>query len=163
VSGPNAPPQQGQQDYRTPPDFLAAALRRFQLARWDWDLACEEHNCVAAHGFKQPHVNALAVDWSPLARAGATCWLNPDFGKCRLWAPKCASSGVRIVSLMPASVGSVWFRENCDGKAQVIFLQPRIVFLLPDGTPCEAGINRDCMLVAWGWAPGYSCEDWCKW
>ncbi len=73
--------------------------------------------------------------------------------------------------LVPASVGSAWFAEYVDGKADVIFLRPRIVFLEPDGQPCPAGINRDCCLVWYGPQPRsafrgvtqYTCEDWRKW
>lgn len=170
MSGLDAPPQQGQQSYRTPPDFLAAVLRRLGWESFECDMACTTDDAVAPLGlYLNAGLDALAVDWQDMG--GMRCWLNPPFGLCKAFAAKCAASSASIAVLMPASVGSAWFAEYVDGRADVIFLRPRITFLEPDGTPCAAGINRDCMLLVYDaiarrrmtWCADYSCEDWRKW
>ena len=165
MSGPNSDPRAGQQSYRTPPAFLSAVLRRLGWEKFDLDLACTQADCVAKLGvYRDLGQDALALDWSMLR--GLDCWLNPPFGLSKAFARKCAASKAQVAMLVPASVGSAWFAEYVDGCADVIFLRPRIVFLEPDGTPCGAGINRDCMLVVYPNAGGnqaYTCEDWRKW
>ncbi len=163
MSGPNSDPRPGQGTYRTPKAFLDAVLRRLQWPKFDIDLACTQADCVAEAGvYHDLGLNALALKWP----ADAKCWLNPPFGLSKAFARKCAESSASVAMLVPASVGSAWFAEYVDGKADVIFLRPRITFLEPDGTPCPAGINRDCCLILYGQAnvgAGYACEDWRKW
>ena len=164
MSGPNSDPRAGQQSYRTPKPFLDAVLRRLQWDNFDLDLACTQADCVAETGiYHDLGLDALELEWPQAAR----CWLNPPFGLSKAFAKACASATARVAMLVPASVGSAWFAEYVDGCADVIFLRPRIVFLEPDGQPCPAGINRDCMLAVYGNNPAmfkpYSCEDWREW
>lgn len=158
---PNTP---SQQDYRTGPDFLAAVQRKFALDNeWWFDLACTVEDCVARDGFTYPKHDALASAW-PQTPDGTAAWCNPPFGKSGAFARVASESPhCRTLMLIPASVGSRWWSESVDGQALVVFLRPRIVFLQPDGTPCPAGINRDCALLAYGWPPGYVCSDWREW
>lgn len=160
MSGPNSKPEAGQQNFRTPPEFLVAAAARAG-APFDFDCACTFADAVAASGFPYPQVDALAQDWRTLQ--GQHCWLNPPFKQAAAFAAKCAESGADITALLPASVGTAWYAKFAHGRGQVIFLRPRIVFLQPNGTPMPAGINRDCMLVLYGRGSGYSCEDWREW
>lgn len=170
MSGPNAPPQAGQQSYRTPRAFLDAVLRRLVWDKFDLDLACTQADCVAELGiYHDLGLDALELEWPEGERA----WLNPPFGLSKAFARKCAQSSTSVAMLVPASVGSAWFAEYVDGKADVIFLRPRIVFLQPDGQPCPAGINRDCMLAVYprgalrdgvrSFDTMYLCEDWRRW
>jgi hypothetical protein len=159
-----------QQNYRTPSEFLDAVLRRFGIPRFDFDLACSKHDKVAPYGFEYPLVNALEQDWESELEPDWTNWINPTFNIAGTWAAKCSGSGRRILGLYPASVSTVWFREHVHERALVIFMQPRLIFLKPDGTPVtdEKGrptpIDRDCMLISWGMGlNGYSCEDWRNW
>lgn len=164
MSGPNSDPAvSSQQLYRTPPDFLRAVKRRFGV-RIGFDLACTEDDCVGEGlGFFHPAQDALTRAW-PRTDGDFVAWCNPPFNRASAFARVASESPhCRTLMLIPASVGSNWFAEHVDGKALVIFLRPRIVFLQPDGTPCGAGINRDCMLLGWGWQPGFVCQDWRGW
>ena len=169
MSGPNSKPEAGQQDYRTPPDFLRAVERKFGVSI-GFDLACSATNAVASCGFfyerdgvVDPRQDALASAW-PTMPDGEAAFCNPPFGRSGAFARVASESmHCRSILLIPASVGSRWFAEHVAGIACVVFLRPRIEFLLPDGTPCGAGINRDCMLAAYGWAPGMHCSDWREW
>lgn len=163
MSGPNSDPAvSSQQSYRTPPDFLARVQRKFGV-RLGFDLACTREDAVAPAGFYHPKQDALASAW-PEMGPGHCAWCNPPFNRAGAFARVASESlHCRNLMLIPASAGSSWFAEYVDGKALVIFLRPRIVFLQPDGTPCGAGINRDCMLLGWGWQPGFVCQDWREW
>lgn len=165
MSGPNSDPAvSSQQSYRTPPDFLARVQRKFGVVL-TFDLACTAENFIPSslNGFCYPDQDALASAW-PTMPAGEAAWCNPPFNRSSAFARVASESPhCRSLMLIPASVGSTWFAEHVDGKALVVFLRPRIVFLQPDGTPCDAGINRDCMLLGWGWQPGFTCQDWRAW
>jgi hypothetical protein len=163
VSGPNSDPAvSAQQAYRTPPAFLAAVQRKFDV-EIAFDLACTREDAVSHEGIFHPEQDALARAW-PVLPGGTTAWCNPPFAKASAFARVASESPhCRTLLLTPASVGSKWFAEYVHGQACIVFLRPRIVFLQPDGTPCPAGINRDCMLAAYGWAPGVYCEDWRTW
>ncbi len=163
MSGPNSNPAvSAQQAYRTPPAVLAAVQRKFGT-RIAFDLACTREDSVAPFGIYQPDQDALACAW-PETGPTDCAWCNPPFNRASAFARVASESPhCRTLLLTPASVGSKWFAEYVHGKACIVFLRPRIVFLQPDGTPCPAGINRDCMLAAYGWAPGVYCEDWRTW
>jgi hypothetical protein len=165
MSGPNSKPEVSeQQAYRTPKDFLDRVRRKFQVDL-RFDLACTREDAVAPAGFYYPEQDALAYAWpNTAAVAGACAWANPPFNRSSAFARAASESPhCRTLMLIPASVGSNWFAEHVNGRALVVFLRPRLVFLMPDGTPCPAGINRDCMLLGFGWQPGYHCEDWRTW
>jgi hypothetical protein len=73
-------------------------------------------------------------------------WLNPPFEHIALWACMCVSAmffGADIAFLVPASVGSNWYRDYIHDQpgVKVIFLNGRPSF---DG---KAGFPKDCMLV----------------
>lgn len=176
MSGPNSKPEAGQQDYRTPPAFLSAVQRKFDV-KLSFDLACTVEDCVVpvppargvSAGFCHPEWDALASAW-PTMRDGEAAWCNPPFGRSGAFARVASESmHCRSILLIPASVGAKWFAEHVAGIACVVFLRPRLTFLMPDGTPCvdrhgnETGINRDCMLAAYGWTPGMHCADWRDW
>lgn len=164
MSGPNSNPAvSAQQAYRTPQDFLERVQRKFGVVL-GFDLACSlEDSVCGTAGFHHPEHDALASAW-PTSPPGAAAWCNPPFNRAGAFARVASeSTHCRTLMLIPASVGSAWFAEHVDGKALVVFLRPRITFLMPDGMPCDAGINRDCMLLGYGWQPGYHCEDWRTW
>jgi hypothetical protein len=182
MSGPNAAPEQGLQNYRTPAAFLEAVKRRFELAEgFDWDLACDSANCVAPDGCGYTFdtgVDALAQDWRELADPALTNWINPPFGQSRLFAAKCAGSGARILGLFPVALGTQWWKKYVHNVAHVVGVG-RIVFDQPDGSgPVVAWnkkketwepspINRDCALLAYNIlsesTPRYLLEDWRDW
>ena len=93
----------------------------------------------------------------PWHAIGGLLWLNPPFGKITPWAAKChaeAAKGARIALLVPASIGSNWYRDNIHDRHRVLFLNGRIVF---DG---KNGFPKDCMLVIFGDEPGFDVWTW---
>ncbi len=152
-------PGLSKQDYETPPEFIAAVKSRLGISEFSIDLAADEHN-TKAHIFVFREMDALAGDWEGLLTyhevEGSWCWLNPPYGNIAPWAKKCSESGIKIAFLVPAAVGSNWFRDYVDGKALVLLLNGRLSF---DGI---APYPKDTILCLYGVAPGYEVWNWRK-
>lgn len=176
MSGPNASPEIGQQNYRTPQRFLAACRARLGVEEFVWDLACSTHDCVGTlGGYEHPEIDALQEDWSVITRAapGGVCWLNPPFAQSGAFARKCAEPGAPpIVALVPVAIGTGWWRSYVHRKAVVVGCG-RLVFDTPEGTPVlgkngrPQPINRDCAVLAYNLLPAstewYLLENFQTW
>lgn len=164
---PKQKPGSSKQDYGTPWPLIHAIEARW--GKLTIDLAARADNAKAPI-FITPEDNSLKEDWS--ARIGnGNAWLNMEFGdiepwvkKCNLWLhrPKPALRG-SIKTLTPASIGSEWFAEFCEGCVKVVGLRPRIKFegchTLDKMTrlrKCDesclgcASYPKDTMLMLWG-------------
>jgi hypothetical protein len=94
-------------------------------------------------------------------------WLNPPFADICPWAKRCletAAAGGQIAFLVPAAVGSNWFRDYCDpkttGMTHVLFLNGRLAFM-PDKPKWL--YPKDCMLVLYGYGyQSYEVWNWRK-
>jgi len=109
--------------YGTPDDFLAVVKSEFQIV---FDLASTDDNCIVPDHFTEQD-NALVQPWNCVAWN----WLNPPFDKIGPWARKCfeeMNKGAATLFLVPASVGSNWYRDWVYGKAEVRFLNGRLKF-----------------------------------
>jgi phage N-6-adenine-methyltransferase len=136
----------------TPPEFLDAVARRF--GRPTWDLAATRENSVSGPDrcFTEAD-DGLAQKWP-----GGLCWLNPPFGGIEKWAAKCAEErerGVKILLLVPASIGSCWFRDHIQGKALVVPLAGRVKFV-----GHATGFPKDLMLCVYGFGVTGFAEQW---
>jgi hypothetical protein len=90
-------------------------------------------------------------------------FLNPPFFDIAPWAEKCATSPSPVLFLVPASVGSNWFRDFVHNAAsQVLFLNGRLYF---DPAHPTWGYPKDCMLCVYdnsGRETEYEPWDWWK-
>ncbi len=146
------------QDYHTPREFLGKVEARFGSIRFD--LAADAKNCVVGpektgprHYSKED--SAFIHDWNtdpirPDEEWQDLLWLNPPFDNIAPFAKKCADTiraapagrwPTRIALLVPASVGSNWFRDHVWEKSLVLFLNGRICFDSKNPYP------KDCMLA----------------
>ena len=174
---PAQKPGKSKQDYGTPKVFLDAVKKRFNIARFCWDLAATAENAIDGLGAERCYfgpgrdreTDALAsdCDWRD---AGVNLWLNPPFADIAPWARKCAASawwesekskrgpgaadGRRIFFLVPAAVGSNWLAQHVDKKALVLLLNGRISF---DG---KNPYPKDCLLAVYGLKPDYEVWRW---
>lgn len=130
MTEPAQKPHASKQNYSTPQEFLNAVESRF--GRIGFDLAAEDHTSVAGPtDFFTKEDDALKQNWLEVSRSREFCWLNPPFGDIGAFAEKAAAEsarGVRILMLVPASIGSNWFRDHVLGKAMVLGLNPRMSF-----------------------------------
>jgi hypothetical protein len=161
VSEPTQKPGRSRQDYGTPPEFLAAVKAYLDIDAFAFDFACTPENAVAANYF---HGDALAMDWvAALGCSLAWGFLNPPFADIGPWVRKAYEAGKggrHIAVLIPAYVGSRWWGEWVNHKADVLFLQGRLTFL---GTPPNPKTGKpdpfpkDCALLLYS-AAAYACH-----
>lgn len=136
----NTPRQKVKQEttYGTPLWLVKAIERDFGL-KLVFDLAADEDSYVVRGrslvysdtvrvGYKRYYDfqdNSLAQDWNNLS---GDLWLNPPFANIKDWCAKCSTyvNGT-ICLLVPASLGSKWFRDYCMGRP-VYILDSRITF-----------------------------------
>lgn len=152
--GPTITRGRSRQDYATPPDFMAAVSCKFGEPAWD--LAATAEN-TKAQCFFTPEQDSLKQNWHNL---NALCWLNPPFDNIGKWAEKCYwetiyGNGLQILFLVPASVGSNWFRDYVFRKSFVYFLNGRITF-----TGCTDPYPKDMILCHYGVLPGEAIWKW---
>lgn len=156
MTEPAQKPHRSKQNYATPREFLSAVEARF--GRIVFDLAAEPETSAAGLAFFSKEDDALTQDWGGSTPEPGWLWLNPPFGDIASFAAKCAeesAKGAKILMLVPASIGSNWFRDHVLGKAMVLGLNPRMSF---DGI---AMYPKDLMLCVY--AHGVNGFDQWRW
>lgn len=142
------------QAYRTPPEFLTAVCKRFDIDQWAWDLAADA-NAVSPNYYDEKQ-NSLVQDWN---FSGGVGWLNPPFNDITPWVRKAYLSTRltnRVAMLIPASVGSNWWRDWVHKKCHVVLLNGRLTFVGQ-----TQPYPRDCALLLYGeWGLGESYDVW---
>lgn len=165
---PMQKPGRSKQDYGTPREFLRA-VEDMLGEPIIFDLAASDHNRKAPSWYTQKD-DALSQPWhkihkdfgkacAGLPAASGWLWLNPPFGNIGKWASKCREEkdlGAKILFLVPASVGSNWFRDHVHGHATVLALNPRLIF---EGE--TNGFPKDLMLCLYGLPPVFEVWPWC--
>ncbi len=133
------------QDYQTDPRLIAAVVARFGAL--EFDLAATRENSQCGEYFMGPgskvSVNALSTTWDGLQ---GNLWLNPPYSEIARWAKKCSEyqGDGRIFFLVPASVGSNWFRDFVHPFAHTYILNGRLTFAGEKGP-----FPKDCMLCVY--------------
>lgn len=152
---PAQKPGRSRQDYQTPGEFLDAVRRRLGISAFAVDLAASRENTVAEKFYTQEE-SGLSNSWIH----DGWNWLNPPFEKIEPWVQRAyytSRTGARTAVLIPAGVGSNWWRRWVHGKAFVLLLNGRITFVGAD-----APYPKDCVLLLYGpdVAPGYDVWAW---
>ena len=131
-AGPTIDRANSDQNVETDPAFMAKVRDRF--GELDWDLAASDANAQAPNYYTEVQ-DSLKQDWVSLE---GNLWLNPPYRSIGPWAEKCAHTqaqwslaGVvgQILLLVPAAVGSNWFRDHVHGRALVLALNGRLTFV----------------------------------
>lgn len=155
-SMPAQRPGRSKQDYQTPPEFLDAVLRRYSIRDFSIDLAASAMNRVTDRFYSEAD-NALVQPWGVGA---GWAWCNPPYAHIGPWVKRAYEQSRepdrRILMLLPAGVGSNWFRDWVHGKAKIIFLNGRLQFVgTPDPYP------KDLLLLQY--QSGCWCNDYSVW
>lgn len=148
-------PGRSEQIVCTPPIFLDALRNRLGIERFDIDLAASSDNAVAEVYYTEAD-DALVQPWT----GSGWGFCNPPFGDiepwvCKAWTESC--KGANIAMLLPASVGSNYWKSYIDQKAYVLFLSPRLTFV-----GHKHPYPKDLALLlynAFG-GTGYACWRW---
>lgn len=157
MSMPIQKPGRSKQDYCTPTEFLAAVKDRLCIGNFDMDVAATAENAVCVNYYDES-MDALSRQW--LVTQGGWIWCNPPFGKITPWVKKAAwesYNGASVAMLVPASVGSNWWRDYVELYAYQVFLNGRITFV-GESTP----YIKDCALLfytPWGFT-GHEVWTW---
>lgn len=152
---PKQKPHRSEQTVVTPMGFVMAVEKRFGITHGFYiDLAAAEDN-NRADRFFAPDDDSLAQNWKRSIPVNRWAWLNPPYSDIRPWVEKAWCSGRQIVMLVPASVGSNWWRDWVHDKAYILLLNGRITF---EGH--KAGYPKDLALLVYGLEPEYDIWDW---
>ena len=158
---PAQKPGRSKQDYATPAVFLEAVKQRLGVAAFAFDFAADPTNTTAAAWWRTSDdaLRQSPEQWADRCRHGWS-WLNPPYRYIQPWAARCAATkqhGGRVALLVPAAVGSNWFRDHVDGQALVLLLNGRLHFL-----PGQPAYPKDCLLALYApeVAPGYEVWTW---
>jgi len=165
-------PGRSRQCYATPPEFIRAVEARFGVL--DFDLAATEKNAKAERFFTKQQ-NALKRQWICKSWPPIICdkdgylrspkwrfWLNPPYAHLSPWFKKCVDEQNRLTTgcfivLVPASVGSDWFRKYVWNNASVYFLDGRICFIRNEPYPKDLMLciyrnrRRKTTVNIWEW------------
>jgi len=158
-------PYQSKQDYATPKAFLDVAKTLLNIKTFNIDFAADETNAVHTDYFDE-QTDALSVsakDWAEYCQDGFG-WLNPPYENIAPWAERCRDVkglGGNVLLLIPASVGSNWFKSYVHNQAWVLFLNGRLAFI-PDHPTWL--YPKDCILCVYGpdIATRYDVWNWRK-
>ena len=153
MAEPRQKPGRSKQDYGTPPEFLAAVKAYLRIEDFTMDLAADAENRVT-QGYYDRHDDSLAKAWP----ARGWSWLNPPYARIGPWVQKAyrtSQLGAKTAVLIPAGVGSIWWREWVHHKCRVLFVSPRLTFV-----GCEDPYPKDCALLLYGRDLGYDVWTW---
>ena len=127
-SMPEQRPGRSEQVVCTPKELLEAVKQRLCISEFAIDLAASKDNAVAEIFYTEED-NALGpIKWSYPGWG----WCNPPFGHLEPWVKKAAEetmNGAQTVMLVPASVGSNWWRDWVEPYAYQSFLNGRVTFV----------------------------------
>lgn len=156
MSEPQQKPGRSKQDYGTPPEFLTAVKDRLGIAEFDCDLAAAKWNAVCPRYLSVMDDSLSGLTWN---RGNGWNFLNPPFSSIGPWVRKAYASidhGARTAVLIPAAVGSNWWRDHVHMKCHALFLNGRITFVgATDPYP------KDCALLLYSaFAGGYDVWTW---
>lgn len=124
---PPQKPGKSEQSVATPPEFIRAAKRRLGIDEFAIDLAADDNNRIT-HTYYGEDTDSLKQSWL----WDGWCWLNPPYTDIKPWVEKAWNEsryGAHIAVLVPAAVGSNWWRNHVEGKAYITYLNGRITFV----------------------------------
>jgi len=148
---------------RTPPEIFRKLDEEF---RFDVDAAADWKNNLCKFAFNKFEADALATDWN---MAGDVFFCNPPYsgGQIINWVHKSwleSGNGATVVMLIPSDTSTEYFDFCFHNAAKIRFMQPRVKFNRPDGTPFEGSPQTGSMIVVF--RPGEhgpaKCSVW-KW
>lgn len=149
--------------YRTDPAFMAVIKEKYRIIG---DLAASADNAQAPLYITEEE-DSLSVDWKEYYdfcvgdEGEGWLWLNPPYDNIEKWASKCAhamTQGVKILFLVPASVGSNWYAKYVEDFACVDLLNGRLVFdfLYPEDYMDKATAKKNVERAKEGLPPEFS-------
>lgn len=149
----------GRDDWTTPPEVYGPVDA---LMRFDLDAAAGSAAEARADRYIDPATDALSVAWRdycprPRKDRVPAVWLNPPYGRTvGDWMAKAAeeaATGLIVCVLIPANTDTEYWHQHvvlapsCLG---VIFLGPRVRFVLPEEPDARSGAPKGHALIVYG-------------
>ena len=155
---PMQKPGKSEQRVSTPVAFLDWVRSRFGV-EFTWDLAANAENTVvpSPRFFGPGSPSGEDAFLEPWLGCGQVLWCNPPYSDITPWVERCSISNdncQNVFVLVPASVGSTWWRDFVHDKARVYFGR-RICFV-----GHKTSYPKDLALLVYGLQPGYEVVDW---
>lgn len=147
---PAQKPGRSKQNYMTPACFIEPVKRRLGIAEFDIDLAAEPDTAQAPLYFTKEDDALSQETWKV---GDGWNWLNPEYADIEPWVRRAYAEmlgGARTAVLIPASVGSNWWRDYVHGACTALLLNGRIPFIVDKP---KWLYPKDCALLL------YSPED----
>lgn len=170
---PAQKPGRSKQDYETPRNFLSAIKKRLGIKAFEFDFACSRENRKARRGWTEHDDSLSKADWEWQHEVDLGWgWLNPPYSDIGPWAKKALDCGAKIAFLVPASVGSNWYRDYIHNQfgVQTLFLNGRLCFIEDWATTInpktgfyytsEPLYPKDCICVLFGTDEPYRADVW---
>jgi len=112
----------GKQTWNTPDNIFQPLNKEFNF---EHDLACDNENKLCLKGFTEQD-NSLSKEWNGIN------WLNPPFGKVKLWVKKAyeesRKDGVIIVMLIFSKTNTNWWHDYVMKAKEVRLIKGRPKF-----------------------------------
>lgn len=157
MAEPNHNRGRSKQDYGTPPEFIAAVKHGLGIQEFAYDLAATNENTQAPRWWT-PEQDSLKQTWDCVRGWN---WLNPPYNHIEPWVKKAYDASLKndisIAMLLPASVGSNWWRAYVHEESRVWLLNRRIKFV---GANDVSPKDHALILYAPWLDPGYRIWDW---
>ncbi len=157
---PRQKPGKSETIVETPWSFVRKVCRYLKIDEFTIDLAALPDNTKADIFVDASYEDSLKLSWHGYLSSRQWAWLNPPYDKIAPWVEKAGQEmllGASIAMLVPASVGSNWWRDWVHGKALVKLLNGRIQFVgHKTGYPKDLALllyspNRDPGYETWRW------------
>ena len=121
---------------RTPPELFRKLNEKYQF-QID---ACASENNRLCYQYYSLDFDALDHDWAGIfgAVSESRVYCNPPYSNPTPFIKKAyeeSLKGATVVMLLPADTSTKSFHDYCMKADQIIFLEGRVTFNNPDGTP----------------------------
>lgn len=101
----------------------------------------------------ETHGDGLALPWA------GRVWLNPPYGQqAAVWMKRLADHGTGTALIFARTETRMFFDTVWNRATAVLFLEGRLTFLRPDGTPAKANGGAPSVLIAYGERDATSLE-----
>jgi phage N-6-adenine-methyltransferase len=132
---------------RTPPEIFRKLDEEFHF---DCDAAANDENSLCGDNWLQ---NALEDSW--MKWGWKTFFVNPPYsaGNIPRFVEKAwleSSNGATVVLLIPSDPSTQYFDFCFNNAAEIRFMQPRVKFNNPYGTPMKSSPPMGSMIVVFG-------------
>lgn len=161
MTTPSTTPLNERDQARTPPSLFKRLDERWHFTL---DAACSEDNIICPYGMFIGDVyntgitsDSLKYDWCNQHdhdgnKLAPVIYCNPPYSRgmiekfCKK-AHEESLKGATVVMLLPADTSTKYFHKYCMQASEIVFINSRVHFNRPDGTPFKTSPKFGSMVV----------------